>query len=408
MARRRRRKKSKQKGEKHGLGEFIFLGLAFVFAIIPFILKDSTGVQYRWAGTYIWLAAYFFAFGGYLFYLLVFILPIPWNLSWFEGLRLSIAYNFPILGAFLSLGTRRPAATSACREDLSPGFLRHRAGIIDSHQVLVVSSGSRYLRAAGPGYIHLRPNETVTQVIDLRRHIRQVPVKAMSGDGIPLETSLTLTFQVRQQQTAAEPTIAFPYDPEAIFWVNYLESFKSSAGELPWSERAALDATGELIEELSRYTLDELLSQGQTDVSAISQARSRLKKKLVANLEQFGITLLHIDIGSFRMPDEVIERRIESWQNEIQERIERSMVAEKESAKQRLIEAERAAQVELIDRLTRDIEVTWAEGDLDLAGAIIQQLLDQLAMAASDQQVRALIPADTMSKMQQVESWFAK
>jgi hypothetical protein len=230
----------------------------------------------------------------------------------------------------------------------------------------------------------------------------------MSGDGIPLETSLTLTFQVRQQQPAADPTTAFPYDPEAIFWVNYLESFKSSAGELPWSERAALDASGELIEEMSRYTLDELLSQGQTDVSAISQARSRLKKKLVANLEQFGITLLHVAIGSFRMPDEVVEQRIESWQDEIQERIERLMAVEEEYAKQRLIEAEGAAQVELVDKLTRKIEVTWAEGDLDLAGAIILQLLDQLAMAASDQQVRALIPADTMTRVQQVESWIAK
>jgi hypothetical protein len=408
MARRRRRKKSKQKGEKHGLGELIFFGLALVFGIIPFFLKDSTGLQYRWAGTYIWLAAYFFAFGGYLFYLLVFILPIPWNLSWFEGLRLSTGYNFPIIGAFLGLGTRRPAATSACWEDLNPGFLRHRAGIIDSHQALVLSSGSKYSRAAGPGYIYLRPNETVTQVVDLRRHIRQVPVKAMSGDGIPLETSLTLTIQVRQQQVAADTSIPFPYDPEAIFWANYLESFKSSAGELPWSDRAAHDATSELIEELSRYTLDELLSQSQTDVSAISQARARLKKKLAANLEEYGITLLHVAIGSFRMPEEVIERRIESWHDKIQDRIERSMAADQEQTKQRLVEAEQVAQIELVDKLTREIEVTWAEADVDLAGAIILQLLDQLAMVASDVEVRALIPSKTMTTVEQVESWVAK
>jgi regulator of protease activity HflC (stomatin/prohibitin superfamily) len=406
MARRRRRKKKKQKSVKQGLGEPIFIGLAVVFAIIPFFLKDYTGVQYRWAGTYIWLAAYFFAFGGYLFYLLMFILPLSWNLSWFEGLRLSIAYNFPIIGAFLGVGSRRPAATAECREDLNPGFLRHRAGIVEGHKALVLSSGSKYMRAAGPGYVHLKSNEIITQVVDLRRHIRTVPVKAMSGDGIPLETSITLTFQVRQQDTAAA-AIAYPYDPEAIFWVNYLESFKSSSGELAWSDRAAHDATAEGVEELSRYTLDELLSQSLTDVSTISQARARLKKKLSANLEEYGITLINVAIGSLRMPEEVIERRIESWQDEIQDRIERSMATEKEQAKLQLIEAEAKAQIELVDKLTREIEVTWAEGDVDLAGAVILQLLDQLALVASDREVRALIPADTMTTVEQVETWIS-
>jgi hypothetical protein len=52
--------------------------------------------------------------------------------------------------------------------------------------------------------------------------------------------------------------------------------------------------------------------------------------------------------------------------------------------------------------------VTWAEADVDLAGAIILQLLDQLAMVASDVEVRALIPSKTMTTVEQVESWVAK
>lgn len=408
MARRRRRKKSKQKSGKQGLGELVLFGLALVFAVIPFYLEDFTGVRYRWAGTYIWLAAYFFAFGGYLFYMLIFVLPIPWNLSWYEGLRLSIAYNFPMVGGLFGLVSRTPAVTEEFRQELRPGFLRHRAGLIDTHKVLLLTRSAKYSRTTGPGYVRLQSNETVRQAIDLRRQRRQITVKAMSGDGIPLETILTLTFRVRQLRPDAHPSIAYPYDPEALFWVNYLESFKSSVGEMSWSDRVTHDATGELIEELSRYTLDELLSRGQTDVSKISQARERLQKKLTAKLEKYGVTLLHVAIGSFRLPEEVIERRIESWQNEIQERIEQSMAAEKQLEIERLNEVEAAAQIQLIDQMSKEIEMTWAEGDVDLAGAIIMQLLDQLAVSASDQEVRALLPAETMTTVQQVESWIDK
>ena len=144
-------------------------------------------------------------------------------------------------------------------------------------------------------------------------------------------------------------------------------------------------------------------------VSFIAQGPYQQGNNFVAQLsDALGSFVGPVAIGSLRMPEEVIERRIESWQDEIQDRIERTLVADKERAKQRLIEAEAAAQIELVDKLTREIEVTWAEGDVDLAGAVILQLLDQLAIVASDRDVRALIPAETITTVEQVETWISE
>lgn len=405
MARRRRRRKAKKTDQKRGLGELLFFGLALLIAAIPYFLKDYLGLQYRWVGTYIWLAAFIFAFAGYLFYLLLFVLPLPWSISLYEGLRLSLPFNFPILDTFFHLGTSRPAITPENADKLRPGFIRHRAGIIDSNQSLVVSSGSKFSRAVGPGYIRLRTSEMVTQVVDLRRHISQIDVKAMTSDGLPVETSITVHFQVRQQDPPEEVDLIYPYDSGAVFWVNYLESFKSSTGILAWGERIAKEAAGEFVDELSRYTIDQLLQSDTTDTSAINQAKSRMQKRLTAKLDQYGVSVLHVSIGSFRLPDEVIKGRIENWQEELQIRIDRTLMLDGTAQEKRKLAAEASARVELIDYLTKEIEKTWADGDVDLAGAVIIKVIDELAIAASDSQVRALLPDTTLSTVEQVENW---
>ena len=71
MARKRRTRRAKKKQvKKSGLGEIWFFGSAGLLGLIVFFLEDSLGVQYRWVGVYIWLAALIFGFILYLFYLL--------------------------------------------------------------------------------------------------------------------------------------------------------------------------------------------------------------------------------------------------------------------------------------------------------------------------------------------------
>ena len=46
----------------------------------------------------------------------------------------------------------------------------------------------------------------------------------MTRDGIPIETSVNVAFQVKMQASPLESTLPYPYIPEAIFGVNYLNT----------------------------------------------------------------------------------------------------------------------------------------------------------------------------------------
>ncbi len=408
MARRRSRKRRQKKTTiKKGLGEAIFFGLAFILALVAFFLNDYYGIQFRFSGSYIWLAAYFFAFGGYLFYLVQFILPLNWSQSWYQGLRLSLPYNFPILNHIASLflsRPRAPAATEDAQESLSQGFLTHKAGVIPSHQALALISGSQYSRSAGPGFVRLNPSETVAQVVNLRRHMRRVNVKAMSSDGIPIELAITIIFQVKQEDLFEEPEVVYPYDTSAIFWVNYLENFETDQGGTTWSERIEHEIESLLVEELSRYSLDQLFQQDQNSAPSLTRVRARLQNKLTNAFLQYDISLLQVFLSKVELPDEIVEQRISVWQADRHKQVEQDAMKEVFIEEQRRDLAETVVQVEIIQRILDDIEAVRDSGGTDLADAVLISVAEAMKTAAADERVMSVLSEETEVELQQTIS----
>ncbi len=404
MAKRRRPKK---KSTRARLGEPIFFGLACLFAIIAFYLKDFYGIQFRWIGSYVWLAAYFFGFTGYLFYLVQFILPLDWKSSWYEGLILAIPYNFPILDrlARTFLRPRAPAATQQARSKLVQGFLVNRAGVLPSQQALAVITGSQYSQAAGPGYVRLRSSESVAQVIDLRRHMGRERVKAMTSDGIPLETVLTVLFQVRQEDPPIDPAMAYPYDRSAIFRVNYLESFSSEEGDSSWNSRVVRRASSLLIEELSRYTLDELFQHSENAIPPLTKAISRLHKQLVEFFQTYGVTIIQISLGKIVLPEEVVDQRIGDWQARWSKRIgleenDIKTIISLPTSLDRL-----KTRDTFIQEILNGIEAARLRGDNELADTVIEQIYGSLMTAATDESVRALLSKDDIAGLKRLHQY---
>lgn len=404
MARKKSRKKvRKNQMKKRGLGEAIFFGLALMLALIAFFLKDFYGVQFRFSGSYIWLAAYFFGFVGYLFYLVQFILPLDWKLSWYEGLRLSLPYNFPLLkevvGLFL-MRSQAVAATEEAKSAISPGFQTYKAGLIPSHQAFAVIKGSEYSRPAGPGYVRLHPSETVVKVVNLRRHMRRVQVKAMTSDGIPIETIISVVFQVRQEEPPLEPDLAFPYDHGAIFWVNYLENFKSDQGVTTWSERIERETDSLLVDELSRYSLDQLFEQGQRIVPSLTKVRARLKSRLIDAFDRYGVTILQVLLSKVVLPDEVVSQRIDIWQAGWKSRTELEEAVEAIA----LPPGSDLAKVEIIQGVLDDIDAVRERGGAELADAVLVGMAEVMMMAATDELVSSSLPPDTLISLHQILS----
>ena len=408
--RRARRRQKRDEGRKW-LVEALFFGFWALLMLVAYFLEDAQGVQFRWAGSYLWGMAFLFTFILFLLYLLQFVLPLAWYKSVREGLVLILQPTFPTMSKIYRKVLRRPfgeAADKALLAELPPGFERYRAGILASHQVVALTKGPRYERADGPGYIRLNRGEVVTQVVDLRRQARSSPVKAMTRDGIPIETSVNVAFLVSRQASPLESTLPYPYNPEAIFGVNYLNNYRSENGILLWSERIARKAASILIGELAQYALDELYRPDQISFSPRKRIQGRLTQKLKSEFDSQGVTILGAGAGRLTVPEEVVVQLISNWQTEWQRRINEVEAATENAAMQRIRLAQARAEIEIIATITESIQAMQSSGDTRLTDIVTLRMLEAMREAAEDEQVKAMVPSQALDTMKELQGWLQK
>jgi len=244
----------------------------------------------------------------------------------------------------------------------------------------------------------------VTQVVDLRRQMRRERVKAMTSDAIPLETVITVIFQVKHEDPPLEPEMPYPYERGAIFWVNYLESFRSEQGTIHWGERIARQASSYLVDELSNYSLNELFQQTPA-IPSLVKAKTNVQNRLVTEFNRYDITIHQISLGKIELPQEVINQRIEDWQARWHSRIqlEEAMV---EAASRSEPGSDRTTLLEeQLHGVITGIEDALQDGDIDLANTVIEHTYFALKAVAGEDDVRALLPGDTIVALRHFQSW---
>ena len=95
-----------------------------------------------------------------------------------------------------------------------------------------------------------------------------------------------------------------------------------------WSERIERETDSLLVDELSRYSLDQLFEQGQRIVPSLTKVRARLKSRLIDAFDRYGVTILQVLLSKVVLPDEVVSQRIDVWQAGWQSRTELEEMAE--------------------------------------------------------------------------------
>jgi hypothetical protein len=409
MTRRKKaqRRKKRDQGRTWGF-EALFFGLLTALLALAFFLNDFREVQYGWQGSYVWGIAYVLGFFIFLLYLLQFALPLPWYESIKEGLILilgpTFTYGTKVMRAMFHLSLGQVADETELNQ-LPTSFELYRAGVLPSYHVLAITRGPKYERAVGPGYVRLARGETVAQIVDLRKQSRRLPVKAMTRDGIPIETSVNVLFQVTRREPSAVTTLPYPYDSGAIFGVNYSSSYRSESGILSWGDRIARAATGILIDELAQYSLDELYRPVQTSLTPRKRIAGRMKQKLKAEFESRGVTILGARPGRLDVPDEVVEQLITNWQTEWQRRINEIEAATENAVMERLKLAQARAEIEIITTITENIQVMLSSGDRQLTDVVTNRMLEAMREAAEDEQVRAMVPSQALDTMRQMQDW---
>jgi regulator of protease activity HflC (stomatin/prohibitin superfamily) len=380
--------------------------------LIAYFLQDAQAIPYKFVGSYLWLIVFAISFFLGLFYFSQFILPLDWKDSWFEGLRLTTNYNFPLIGAILgmrSLRSRKRSPRGLEKGVLPKGFYRHNAGLIASHYSLVLSKETILTRSTEPGFVRLTRGEQVEKAVDLRQHQREIQIDALTRDGIPLKGAISVTFRVKMEEAQRDSSLPFPVEADALFQLTYMDNVRDSKVSHSWIDQICQAAANNLISELSRVTFDELYHRDpNNDNTAFEHIHRIIESNLVAKFISSGVDINDITINHLDPPEVVTEQRIENWRADWKRRKRIREVEGEVRISQRLQFARARAQIEIVGNIANSIEQMRSSSGVELSDLVAIRMIEVMEEAISDDVVTSLVPPDTREKMSSTEQWLRR
>ena len=393
---------------------------AAVFLLFAFFLRSASGVRHGLLGSYVWATAFILTFLIALERSARFLLPNEIHNSHLEAYTLLLRYATRVMlpepiRQLVGLRGFPPAP-----REVAESFQQLGVGFVDSHYCLALVRGANYSRAAGPGFVKLNPGEMIRHVIDLRPHIRIVPVKATTKDGILVDTKLTVVFRVRQNpgewlDSNGEPDsrYVFPYARDAIFRISFASGIRESEAEVFWTERIAPTAAAILVTSLANTTLDELYQTGDPNAAPLERLTAEVRNTLIDHIRAiFGHTreednplnIIGLAVEPPIPPFDVDKQRIQNWQTNWQRRIFLQKAAGDAEAIRHLKMARARVQLELIENIINNIDLMRRNTDLDLAEIVTLRVLETLEQSAkSNINQDMLIPNRIMNTMAQIK-----
>jgi hypothetical protein len=402
-------------------GLSVLLLAILLFGGIGLFLRDARGVAYGVAGAIIWGGAVLVTFLLGTIYLSRRVLPIHGNPGWSEGFRL-LWRNY-LSGASAIIKLQKPVSTAEASrrkktqtQELAPSFEYLGAGFLPSHQAAAVTRGTSYSRPAGPGLVFLKTGETVTQLFDLRPQVRKQAVSANTRDGIPIDTAVSVTFQVRRPAADPRPgreaelaKTPYPYSPAAIFDLNYAGSMAGEDERQNWTEQVVPQAAALLVSEVSRYTLDELLAGAGT--ATLGQIKKNIKDALErqqGNDEHQtlsrGIEILNVGVGLPKLAEDVLAKRLSTWRVEWQNRVQHERMAGEIEANRLFQQARARAMIENIENLLVNIDAMQQQNRAELHETVMTGLITVLEGISADKTLDPLATAPLMISLAQETS----
>jgi hypothetical protein len=374
----------------------LIIGLSIIAGLF---FADYREVRYDWFITVFWLAAATFAGAFGIIYYAQFVLPHHKGENWLEGvammLRAATHFEAPAQASLRSV--RASKQTAPATDELSPSFGTLGAGMVRSYQVLAVGKGASFARPAGPGFVRLQSGEKPMQLIDLRQHVRSAEATANTRDGIPLETEVSVVFQVKQNERDHEGEhLEYPYDKSAIFWVSQLNSFDSENNIRPWSEQLVPQAVTYMISEIAQFTLDEMWQ----DPALFNGIQQRVRRQLRSSFDEWGVKINSVKITPQKLPERVAAQRMENWRAPWQSQIAAQAAAGNAEALRRIRLAKARAQVEIIEKIMQSIEEMRASAQqASLPEIVTLRVIDVLEEAATRSTAQAYLPSQVLANL---------
>ena len=236
--------------------------------------------------------------------------------------------------------------------------------IIFNDSAVFLERFGRSTRVAGPGRVFLRRFERIREVLDLRPQERSSVAKALTKDGIPVQTEVQVRFQLARPLASLvppEPDVPHPVYKWALIRAGqcHLRAVNLDNGEeqiARWAERVS-GVGGKMRALIAEYRLDKLLEPHEPGRDPRHEIAQRLHDELEDSARDFGAQILEVRMGALEPTlAEVAQERIASWQAAWESEARRVKArGEAEAIRERGL-ARAYAQMEIILSLAREFQ----------------------------------------------------
>jgi hypothetical protein len=256
----------------------------------------------------------------------------------------------------------------------------------------------------------IQRRDRIQAVVDVRTQSRIQKFQATTRDGIPVDTSIRVSFHVfrtRQEVIDAggrapeanqslpadlvDERIAFPYYSLNIRKLQYGIAVQQDDNEItvhPYTQvlpRAVIYAT----ELISEKKLDDLLNM-DAEVLALTAIGTELHKKLQAYFIERGLKIASVKIMPLILPEKVQEARLNAWRGSWKRPVDERFLG----MGIRPLSPEMAAdQIDVIKELMNNLETLNTVGeDLPMRDEIMARVRAVITDAATEGLIESLLP----------------
>jgi regulator of protease activity HflC (stomatin/prohibitin superfamily) len=278
--------------------------------------------------------------------------------------------------------------------------------------------GVPLVRAAGPGVVFIQPGERIVETLDLRRQSRSTPAKALTRDGIEVTANIGVVFGLSREPPASSQVSgdqALPverrdrnkparlFEPERAFRAVY----GAALGEkqpVGWTELPVAVAVETFRNLLAEYTLDSLFQPTAHSVYPFGdfQARAAAAVKEAHVLEERGLIVFNVSVGGLKLPREVVNQRVRSWQARWQKAVIQNVASGK---RQQIVTQGRwqvSAQETILENMKERLEAAKSPAE---KRALAVLLINVLQRAASEPATRQLLSKESLKTLESASDW---
>ncbi|UCC50752.1 MAG: SPFH domain-containing protein [Anaerolineaceae bacterium] len=269
--------------------------------------------------------------------------------------------------------------------------------------VAITEKNGRYFRAIDAGNHILSGFEYVKAILDLRPQQRNCfKVRLRSKEGLEVTTDASVTFRIGSRDNQAAPRQPYPFDANNVRKLVYAVKNLPEDHVSSWEGSALSTVVGALRKLVATFSLDDLLPDSQTGAHKTISRQAELRA--ASKLNDEGIDLQRVRIGSFRFPEDVSTQRLEVWSTFWNSRAE---LARADGEGVAIVETEiakAAARMEMIQSIVAAVQQAQQQGSGGIESVIVAlRLVEALQNLARQSGTDVSLPAEMLPQLQSLQ-----